>query len=247
MTIAETLKQISTLREIKGKEKETYELIEKTRGETKEKDVLAKLYWEESLVAQHEIMFNGEDKTVVEKALKRMESSALAANKIIEENELNKMQGGSYRFIGNVYRYKKDYKKAQEYFELAMSEYQNNNDKGTLEIRGFLAYCLIQNGETENGIKLGLETFDAFEKSDKGIVLKHQDYFTWAVWRSGIVPRLVEALLDTKSSFDKETILKYLDKSEEILRKPEGPITWGDTAFQLRLDEIEKARKNLSN
>lgn len=256
MDIKDTLKQIATLRETKGKEIQAYQLIQLTIEEAKKiSDVesLTKLYWEESLVAQHEAMneyFKNKDiqnKTIINTAMDRMEKAGLNADKVIRENKLENMKGTSHRFLGNIYRYKKEFKKAEEEFIKAFAEYQNNNDKGTLEVRGFIAYCLIQNGDTDNGIKLATETFDDFNNSEKGKTLKEKDYFTWAVWRSGIIPRVIEALIDTKSNFDKELITKYLDESEKILKNPEGKITWGDSAFQLRLDEISKARKFLKN
>jgi len=99
MNIKDTLKQIATLREIKGKEKETYELIEQTKIEAKtQKDwgSLAQLFWEESLVAQHEAMneFSKEekeqDKENTQKFIRHMEESAVKASEIIEENDLEK-------------------------------------------------------------------------------------------------------------------------------------------------------------
>jgi tetratricopeptide (TPR) repeat protein len=256
----ELMSKISTLREIKGKEKETYELIEDAKKFAKsEKDyeLLIKLHWEESLVAQHEVMNeiskDKKNEEITNKALLKMEKAALEAHKIIEQHNLNKMLGTSYRFLGNIYRYKKDYETAEKYFIEALVEYQKTEDKGTLEIRGFMAYCLIQNKELHNGIKLALETFDSFDTSEKGIALKEKDYFTWAVWKSGIIPRIIEALKDTNNlndinkEIDKNKLLEYLDKSEDILKNPQGKITWGDSAFQLRIDEIKKARELLEN
>lgn len=254
----ELLKKISTLREIKGKEKEAYELIENTKKVAlteKNSELLAKLYLEESLVAQHEVMNelskNTKEENIINKALQRMEKAALQGHKIIEQYKLDKMLGTSYRFLGNVYRYKKDYETAERYFIEALMEYQKNNDKGTLEIRGFMAYCLIQNGDTHNGIKLAIETFDNFETSEKGISLKEKDYFTWAVWKSGIIPRIIYALDETNNLVDnkeinKPQLMEYLNASEDILKNPQGKITWGDTAFQLRLDEIRKAKELLN-
>jgi tetratricopeptide (TPR) repeat protein len=256
MDIKNTLKQIATLRETKGKEEETYQLIKdaiKTAKEVSDMESLVKLYWEESLVAQHEAMSEyakikvEQDETIIHTALAKMEKAGLSADKIIKENKLENMIGTSHRFLGNIYRYKKDFKRAEEEFIKAFAEYQNNNDKGTLEVGGFIAYCLIQNGDVGNGIKLATETFDDFNNSEKGKTLKEKDYFTWAVWRSGIIPRIVEALIATKTSFDEELITKYLDESEEILRNHEGKITWGDSAFQLRLDEISKSKDSLKN
>lgn len=247
MDIQKKLKQIATLRETKGKEQDTYKLIDEAKKETTQPDILAKLYWEESLVAQHEVMneksSNTPNQETIEQATKHMEEAAQGANKIIQENNLEKMKGTAYRFLGNTYRYKKDYKKAQEYFEKALEAYQEQGDKGTLEIRGFIASTLVHNNNPEGGIKLALETFDAYETEEKAKKLKQNDYFTWAVWRSGIIPRLIEALEETNSEYDKETILEYLNESERILKEPEGNITWGDNAFQLRVDEINKVRK----
>lgn len=254
----ELMKKISTLRETKGKEKETYELIEIAKKQAlseKDYELLTRLYWEESLVAQHECMNelskNTKEETIYTNALLKMERAALEGHKLIEQHKLDKMKGTSYRFLGNVYRYKKDYETAEKYFIEALMEYQKNDDKGTLEIRGFMAYCLIQNGEVHNGIKLALETFDNFETSEKGLILKEKDYFTWAVWKSGIIPRIIDALNETNnlvdnSEIDKKQLIEYLNKSEDILKNPQGEITWGDTAFQLRLDEIKKAKELLN-
>jgi len=256
MNIKETITQISKLREIKGKEKETRNLIDKILIEVinlKDWESVAILYWEKSLVAQHAAMIEyskskeSQNKEIITESVKEMEKAAKEANKVVQKYNLEKLIGRSHRFLGNIYRYKKDFANAENEFIKALEEYQKYNNNYTLEIRGFIAYCLIQNGELENGLKLGIKTFEDFETSEKGINLKKSDYFTWAVWKSGIIPRMVEALMETKATFDKNIIEKYLEESERILKMPEGKITWDENAFQLRLDEIYKAKDILKN
>jgi tetratricopeptide (TPR) repeat protein len=253
MSLQETLNQISTHREIKGQEENTLREIEEAKEVAqKQKDwkSLVKLFWEESLCAQHIAMNEMAKETPDEKKLnegkKRMKKAALDAHQTIEKHSLDEMLGTSYRFLGRCYTYDGDHDGARNMYLKSIEEIQKLKDKKQiLEIKGFLADSLIRIGKVIEGIDLAIQTFDEFENSEDGRKLKEDDYFTWAVWRTGIIPRIVGALKDTKAEFDKDSINEYLEKSEQTLNEKNEKVSWGDPAFTYRRDEISKAKSIL--
>jgi len=66
------------------------------------------------------------------------------------------------------------------------------------------------------------------------------DYYTWAVWRSGIAIRAVEALIQKKPNFSKVEAEKWLNETLELLddEKVEGD-------FGFRKDEIASLKRRL--
>ncbi|MBU1132796.1 tetratricopeptide repeat protein [Patescibacteria group bacterium] len=246
------LKEIEKLREQKGKEQEALDLISKAMNETKtENDMesLAKLNWEASLVHQHLVMNEKStdlpNEEIIQKETAEMEKAALEAHKIIQENNLERLEATSHRFLGRVCTYKGDHIKAQEEYEKSIELIEKmENKEQLLELNGFLATTLLVNGKINEGVNLALKTFEEFQTSDIGKQLKGKDYYVWAVWRSGIISRMVFAMKEAGVDIEKEKWEVLLDTCESFLNDPEKEI-WGN--FQFRLDEIKKAREILNS
>lgn len=246
------LKEIEKIREQKGKEQEALDLISKAINEAKTKndvEILAKLNWESSLVHQHLVMneksSDSPNEDIIQKETSEMEKAALEAHRIIEENNLDRLEATSHRFLGRVHTYKGDHIKAQEEYEKAIKLIEKKDNKEQiLELNGFLAATLLANGKTNEGIDLALRTFEDFETSNIGRKLKEKDYYVWAVWRSGIISRMVFAMKEIGVNIEKQKWEDLLNKCEDFLSNPEKEI-WGN--FQFRLDEIKKARKLLNS
>jgi tetratricopeptide (TPR) repeat protein len=247
--------EISSLRETKGKEEETLnkitELLPKLR-EAGEFKAVAKMYWESHLVWQH-IGMSERAKPLeeqMEESIKlgatKMLEFAEKAKTVIESHNFDDMLGGAYRFLGRAATYAQDYTKAQEYYELAISKYNGKNAKSKLEVQGFLAEALIRLEKFQEGLDLGIQTDKEFHNSEIGKNLKDEDYFTWAVWMSGIAPRICMALIDMDALFDEGKMKEWLEDVRHELKNPSGDISWGDNKFEFRLEEIENALAQLT-
>jgi tetratricopeptide (TPR) repeat protein len=245
------LEEIKILRETKGKEKETLELIEKTKLIALEQgdfEVLAKLYWEESLKWQHYVMneaskSNPNLNNVRQEALK-MENAALHADEIINEQDLIELKGVSHRFLGNSFRVNQKYDLAEIEFKQAIQFFKQNksNIPHHLEVQGFLSAVYIFQDKIDEGIELAEKTFNQFLNDGDAVELKKNDFTTWVIWATGVFPRLLDALTKTNADFDKDLVQKYLSKSQDLLKNPENKPTWGKDLFKYRLDEIKKAK-----
>lgn len=73
-------------------------------------------------------------------------------------------------------------------------------------------------GKTDKGYKLGKKLFNDFELTSKGKELKKRDYYTWAVWRSGIVVRTIDAFISKKLNFDKAEFKGWIKTAEKDLQ-----------------------------
>lgn len=252
MTIQEQLKTISTLRETKGKEQETLALISEVETEAISKNdfkTLVTLNWEKSLVWQHVAMEENTkespNKKIIEDAYDQMGKFSLEAHKIIQEQNLTNLLATSHRFLGQFYRLTNKLDLAQEEYEKAIKEFESKGSAQSLEVKGFLSHVFILKGNIKEGLKLAVETFELYETYPESLELKKKDYFTYAVWRSGVFARIIKDLLKSGKEFDKELVKNYLEKSENLLKKPEGDVNWGDPNFGFRIDEIKKAKELL--
>ncbi len=248
MNPSEELKKIATLRETKGKELETLALIdsiEKSAVEQNDWETIVKLNWERSLVWQH-IAMNEKAKekpneNIVADNYEKMAEYSLKADQLIQEHKLNKLQTISLRFLGQAYRLTNKLDFAQETYEKVIKLLEEQNNAQSLEIKGYLAHVLIMKGLIKEGLNMAVETFNEYETNPAAIELRKNDYYTYAVWRSGIFPRIIENLVNSGVEFDKSLVDQYLNKSEELLNKPADKVIWGDANFQSRKDEISKA------
>ncbi len=246
-------KSILLLREQKGREEDALSWIDKAISFGK--GFVANLYFERILVFQHLVM--GEDskpdgKRDVKKkneALANMEAATLVAQKYVTENKLKSWKSRTYRFLGRLYDYKGKFLKSIEAYKKAIPlakfdpEFVEKRVPRQLELEAFLSFSLIMSGQTKKGLDLAQMTFKKFNDSKDGESLKSMDYFTWAVWKSGIPIRTIGALQSKKISFDKKKLLSWLKEVESDLNPPKSKKFPGD--FTLRRDEIEALKRRL--
>jgi tetratricopeptide (TPR) repeat protein len=180
-----------------------------------------------------------------------MRKSALKAEKYINEHNVEEKRPRSGRFLGEVEMLSRRYGKAVRYFRKSVELFSNMEDWNqrinALELSGFLAEALILNGKAQKGIDLAKRTFKAYDKGD-GERLKENDYYTWAVWKSGCIIKVWHALLVKRPPLTREItqeLIQMLDEADKILIIPEGEETWGDRNFEMRKDEIEAIGKIL--
>ena len=250
--------EIASLREEKGREEETLRLINRVRPEAiklEEHEHVVNLYWEEHLVGQHMIMMEKSkadeiDFERIAEGLKIMEEATIKGQEYIDANSVESLRPRSHRFLGRVADYKGEFNESRQHYEKAVELFEKEEDLmsrvNRLEIQGFLAYSLIMTGEIQEGLELGRRTFTEFDVSPDGKKLKEKDYYTWAVWKSGVAIRIINELVSRDGEYDREELTNWLDEAELILIIPEGDETWGDKNFQFRKDEIEAVRKKLT-
>jgi tetratricopeptide (TPR) repeat protein len=250
-SLKDKLTHIADVREQKGKEAETFELIEDARqvaNENGDNEALAKLFWEESLNWQHLVMnerADGNNSDIIKQGTEKMALAAKNAYKLIKDNNLKNLLGVAHRFLGRVEDYNGRHSQALTEYQTALEHLQGT--KSMLEVSGFVAYDIVMTGNVEEGIQKGVETFEMFENSDIGKKLKSEDYITWGIWISGIFPRIVGGLEGKQISREQAaTIKKYLEKGERYITEPEGKTTWGgENPFSYRKKEQSAAKEML--
>jgi len=245
-SLAEIRSQIAKLREQKGKEKETLQLIESAFGHGHE--FMVNLFWEEALTYQHLVMNEdtkgeGKNSQVRLKNLMKMKDVVGRAKYYIVRFNLTQWKSRMYLFMGKVDDYMGNYNQAIKNYKSSMRhakfdpETKRNNLPKYLEVEGRLAFSLIMSGKADLGYKLALKTYDKFETDENAIKLRKNDYFTWAVWKSGIVIRTITALLDIKSTIGKIDLKDWLDDAEKTLVPKRS--------FSYRLSEVKMLKKML--
>ncbi len=244
------LTQIGTEREKKGTSETIIPQIHKIRVEAErlgEKSMVLQLYQEEFLSAQHMVM---EEKAKrfkanplrVAKALFILERTSKTMEDYSETNSENLdpvVKARVFRFLGRHADHKSQYKKSEEYYKKGL-EYFDQSTKieerfNRLEFLGFISNSLIKQGKTERGLALAQQTLRDFDDSNEGKWLKENDYYTWAVWKSGIEIRTSEHIANTNDLEHTDLVNNFLRDAENILTIPDG----NSEIFRLRLDELD--------
>lgn len=248
------MSQIGQEREKKGTSEKLIPFIQFVRAEAEklsEKSTVLQLYQEEFLSAQHMVMEEkskgvtgnvvraGRGIGIMEVVTRCMESYA---NENSEDLE-GAVKARVYRFLGRFSDYKKQYKKSEEYYQKGLVFFQDalaiEKRVNRLELLGFVSYSLLKQRKTGDGLFLALHTLKEFDESEDGIWLKGQDYYTWAVWKSGIEIRTAEHILHSKNSENITFAKEFLEDAETILQMPDGT----KEVFRLRLDELEATKE----
>jgi len=249
------LDTIASLREKKGKEKEVLALIQGAIESGN--SYVIQLFWEEFIVHQHLVMTERakpeeeRDEKKIRKALLNMERVVKEAQYYIKKYKLEHWKHRLYRFLGRFYDYKGLFKKAASNYKKAIPLARQDpevKEKGYprwIEVKGFLSYSFIMSGDTRKGMLLAKEAYGDLDSGRDGKYLKNKDYFTWAVWLSGIPIRTINALIDKSQTFDRRQMLSWLSRAEQALVIPKGVKTWGDKSFQFRKDEIAALRRRI--
>lgn len=226
-SLEEITKHVQKLREQKGKEKETIKLINEALifGH----DFVINLFFEEALTYQHMVMNDQSDK----ESLINMQTSILKAYFYIKKYNLVKWLSRYYRFLGRIEDYKRNYKKAIFYYKKAI-KYVNfdPNPFRILELEGLLVSSIVSIGQFKKGVKLLKTVLEKFENSGIGKDLKSRDYKTWAIWKSGVVIRVLKTFSEKNVTFNKDFAHKLISDVRKDL-KPE-------TDFEYRIRELEE-------
>ncbi|MFZ3301654.1 MAG: hypothetical protein WA152_03010 [Microgenomates group bacterium] len=208
----EIAKYISTLREQKGKEKEVLVLINEALSFGHE--FIVSMFFEEALTNQHLYMNDSSNK----KALIDMQNSVLKAGFYINKYNLTRWQSRYFRFLGRIEDYKKNFKKSSFYYKKSIKYIKSDPEQFRIfELEGFLAFAILMSGQIDKGYKYSKKVYSKYVNTKNGILLKKKDYFTWAVWRSGVAIRTINALIDNKANFKLIEIKKWLDEVETEL------------------------------
>lgn len=207
-------------------------------------DEVVRCFLEEALIHQHGYMSSGS-----EADLENMSKAVESAGQYVSTNSLSKWESRLARFLGRIADYRKEYSKAQEYYQQAIDKAIIDPDYATnpaivFEYRGFKIMDQIKLGYVEQGIAEAKALYEEYLFSEDGKSLRTRDYATWAIWRSGVFINLARALTNLGLADQyKVDILGYLEKADQDLRVPEGVSSLVDFGF--RKEEIKKAREAL--
>lgn len=244
---------IEYIRERKGKEGTALAWIDEAIRFGK--GFITNLYFERILVYQHMVMEEdskpeGEkNQTKRRSALAKMEAATYVAMEYVQRNKLKEWESRAYRFLGRLENYRGEYKKSVAAYKKAISlasldpEYVEKGIPRWLELESMMTSPLILSGQVKTGVWLAKKTFKKYDTNLEAKRLKKKDYFTWAVWKSGIPIRVLAALEDKKVLYDKTEMLGWLNQAEALLIKPRGVKVWGD--FDIRRDEIVALKRRL--
>ena len=212
-----------------------------------EKSAVLQLYQEEFLSAQHMVMEERSKRFRINpiraaEGFLFMEISSQAMESYAEANSEDldpAVKARVFRFLGRYMDYKGYFKKSEKYYRKGLEYFdrsENPEEKiNRLEFSGLLSYSLIKQGRIDKGIGLAEQTLRDFDESEEGLWLKDNNYYTWAVWKSGIEMRTAENILRKKDAQHIGLAKVFLADSENILKMPDG----STENFRLRLDELD--------
>lgn len=252
------LASIGIKREQKGSSETLIPYIRKVREVVEKlgnKAAIVQLLEEEFLCAQHMVMeerSRGQeaDNNRLNEGLSIMENTSKALKEYAEanSNELDLVvRARVFRFLGKSEEYKGKYEESERYYRQGLDLiYQCTKIEERfhrLEIEGFLSYSLVKQGKIEEGLALAEKVLEDYDNSDEGKWLKEKNYYTWAVWKSGIEIRTAEHF--AKDNKYKDMVNRFLSDAEDVLKMPDG----NTEVFRLRLDELsavkDLARENI--
>lgn len=219
-----------------------------------EASVVVQLYQEEFLAGQH-ILMEEKSKRLkanpfrVVKGLMIMESTTTQMDRYSNLHSSNidpVINARVNRFLGKYAEYKGNYKKSEAYYRKGLSFFESAESPearfNILEFKGFLSYSLLKQGKLVEGTDLVKQTLKDFDESEEGKWLKENNYYAWAVWKSGIEIRTAEHLIKKNGKNSAGFVHELLDDAGAVLKMPDG----NTEIFQLRLDELSAATGRLA-
>lgn len=244
---------ISSLREKKNNGKDALAWIDEAIRFGK--GFITNLYFERILVFQHMVMEEDskpDDKKNLKKrgqALAKMEAATLAALEYIGQNKLKEWESRAYRFLGRLKDYRGRYQEASVAYKKAIPlsyfdpEYVEKGVPRWLELEGFLPFSLIMSGKPKEGLIRARRTLVKYVSDREAKLLKTKDYYTWAVWKSGVAIRVVGALLARNYVLDRKEVGSWIAETEKDIMPPKSIKIWGD--FSARRAELAALKRKL--
>jgi len=245
--ISETLRKIGLEREKKGAAKSLIPIIDDVRSQAvKAQDFTSAtvLYQEKLLCAQHIIMENRRNPAKIVEGLSIMvpTSKEMIEFQKKHEDKIDPIVAArSFRFLGRQADLFHQYGKSEKYYRQCLQYFEGlepiEQRYNRLELSGFLSYSLLKQRKP-GWFDLTQKTLSEFDTSEEGKWLKDNDYYPWAVWKSGIEIRTSDEVLGSKKlrSQYRVNVGEWLGDAESILRMPDG-----DTeVFGIRRQELSE-------
>lgn len=217
----------------------------------KEHDIAIQLYQEEFLSAQHMVMeekskgLKNSDKVRAIQGLIIMKTSISGMQKYQEEHqfEINPIiKARNFRFMGRFADYQHQYQKSEklyyqglEYFD---SQTEPENRYHRLELLGFISFSLLKQGKKSEGLKLMDQVLKDYDESPEGQWLKENDFYTWAVWKSGVEIRNSEYLIKHNTT---SRAKELMNDAQKILVMPDG----NNEKFGIRIRELDRLKTKI--
>jgi hypothetical protein len=72
--------------------------------------------------------------------------------------------------------------------------------ENAIELKGYKAEAFIRSGNIDEGVRLGLTTFNEYDSDLNALKLKDSiDYNRWVSWRAGCILKITDSLLETNA------------------------------------------------
>jgi len=250
---ASVLQHIGQEREQKGKSEQLIPQIDNLRQQAEKNNDFTTalvLFQEKMLCSQHLIMEAKTEKNPT-KATKGLFLTDKTAKEMIDFQQAHQdkidpiTSARTDRFLGRYYDRLHQFKKSEQLYQKGLDFFNSlesvDQKYNQLEFSGFLAFSKLKQKKTD-WFDLTTQTLSNFDKSPEGIWLRNTDYYTWAVWKSGIEIRTSDALLNTKYQKKyQKNINFWIKDADSILTMPDG----NRNVFQLRLDELNAVKAKL--
>lgn len=243
------LQQIAKEREKKGNAEFLIPQIDEVRQQAEKMGdftTATVLCQEKLLCAQHLLMENKKNPIKIAKGLSIMKTTTdqMIGLQKSHKNEIDPVVNArSFRFLGRQSDLFHQYKQSEKYYRQGLQFFepleQIDQKYQSLELSGFLAFSLLKQNKS-GWFELTQKTLSDFDNSPEGSWLTDNDYYTWAVWKSGIEIRNSDALLDSKKLAGqyRSNINEWLNDADSILQMPDG----NRDVFGIRRQELEAVK-----
>lgn len=249
--------KIADEREKKGRADSLIPYIQSVRESADklgEASAVVQLYQEEFLAGQH-ILMEEKSKRLKANPFRVVKGLIVMENTSTQMDKYSNLHSGNIdpvinarvnRFLGKYAEYKSQYKKSETYYKKGLAYFESAESPearfNILEFQGFLSYSLLKQGKLAEGTSLVRQTLKDFDESEEGKWLKENNYYAWAVWKSGIEIRTAEHLIKKSGKNSAEFIHGLLNDAGVVLKMPDG----NTEIFQLRLDELSVVSDKLT-
>ena len=247
------LREIAQKREQKGTTEILVPYIDRIRQQAEklgDRSAVVQLYQEKFLSVQHALMEERSKKLHanplrVAKWFPVMAKTVVDMKKYEEKyhDQIDPVIGARvYRFLGRFADQKGQYSESEKLYKKGLSYFDSltkpEERYHRLELTGFISHSQIKQGKKE-GLDLATQTLKDFDTSPEGLWLKENDYYTWAVWKSGIEIRTAQHYCQKNDTQKLEIMRDWIVDAESILQTPDGD----KEPFEIRLDELNNVKE----